>query len=842
MASTPAVSIDPITGDIVFNPTMIMGAVIAVRIYEYRNDVLIASHLRQMIVQSISCTNNQPNFSGISSVTGGVQTGPFALSVCPGTLVTFQITATDVDALNVLSLAAVSTYPGATFTQTGTNPATGTFSWTPDMNFVGTNIVILSAADDNCPYRGNDYQSVMFVVAQTTYAGPDQNYCSAQGPLTLNAIGGTNFTWSVVSGDPVLSCSNCTSTTVSPTITTTYQLTSDLVTCNNNDQVTITVVPNFTFTTSGDQAFCIPYYTSSSVPLTVTPTPAGTYTYSWDDLGSSWTSNIQSPSFSATTTTQVEVTITSELGCVLSDFIDITATIYDDAPDWTLATGAYDPCSSDPVDLTATVSYGATCDLYSVESIPFAPVVGSGTTVVLGDDELSSALPIGFDFNFYCNTYSDFYISSNGFISFDNNGGSGCCSGQLLPNNSTPNNVIAASWTDLYPPGVGSLEYFTVGTAPNRRLIVNWNDVPYCCGNTSAVKTQIVLYETSNLIEVHTTYNTTSGNIKTIGIENANGTSGLAAPGRNSVSFDATNESWRFSNSGNEPYLLTWQQPVGTDIGAGSPLNVSPSSTTTYTAVLTDVTGTCLSGTQTITIVRDNIAPVPDVTPLADVNSACSVASLTAPTATDNCTGTISGTHNATLPITAAGTTIVTWTYTDLNGNSITQNQNVVINDNLAPVPNLASLSDITAQCSVTSLTAPTATDNCSGAITGTHNATLPITNQGTTVISWTFTDASGNISTQNQNVVINDNLAPVPNSASFSDITADCSVTSLTAPTSTDNCSGAITGTHNATLPITTQGTTVVTWTYLDANGNSSTQNQNVVINDNLAPVPNSA
>ncbi len=38
--------------------------------------------------------------------------------------------------------------------------------------------------------------------------------------------------------------------------------------------------------------------------------------------------------------------------------------------------------------------------------------------------------------------------------------------------------------------------------------------------------------------------------------------------------------------------------------------------------------------------------------------------------------------------------------------------------------------------------------------------------------------------------------------------------VTALTPPTATDNCGGVVTGTNDATLPITAQGTTVVTWT----------------------------
>ncbi|PKQ60167.1 hypothetical protein BZG01_21240, partial [Labilibaculum manganireducens] len=231
-------------------------------------------------------------------------------------------------------------------------------------------------------------------------------------------------------------------------------------------------------------------------------------------------------------------------------------------------------------------------------------------------------------------------------------------------------------------------------------------------------------------------------------------------------------------------------------------------------------------------LINDTTDPVADLASLSDVTAQCEVTSLTAPTATDNCDGAISGTHSETFPITASKT--VVWTYTDGSGNSTTQTQNVVINDTTDPVADAASLSDVTAQCEVTSLTAPTATDNCDGVLTGTHTTTLPITSS--TVVTWTYTDGSGNTSTQTQNVVINDTTDPVADAASLSDVTAQCEVTSLTAPTATDNCDGVLTGTQTTTLPITSS--TVVTWIYTDGSGNTSTQTQNVVINDTTDPV----
>ena len=132
-------------------------------------------------------------------------------------------------------------------------------------------------------------------------------------------------------------------------------------------------------------------------------------------------------------------------------------------------------------------------------------------------------------------------------------------------------------------------------------------------------------------------------------------------------------------------------------------------------------------------------------------------------------------------------------------------------------------MADVTAECEVTSITAPTATDNCGGAITGTTTTTFPITAQGTTVVTWTYDDGNGNTITQTQNVIIDDVTAPVADVATLADVTAECEVASITAPTATDNCGGTITATTDAIFPITAQGTTVVTWTYDDGNGLST-------------------
>ncbi|MFH2143695.1 MAG: SBBP repeat-containing protein [Bacteroidota bacterium] len=306
-------------------------------------------------------------------------------------------------------------------------------------------------------------------------------------------------------------------------------------------------------------------------------------------------------------------------------------------------------------------------------------------------------------------------------------------------------------------------------------------------------------------------------------------TTTLTSAGGMDIYILKLNECYNSSNTISPIACTSYTSPSGNYIWTTS---------NTYLDTITN-SGGCDSIITVNLTIGDFTAPTANVPSLSNVAAQCSVVSLTAPTATDNCAGTITGTHDASLPITTQGTTVVTWTYDDGNGNSSTQTQNVIINDNTAPVADNASLTDVNAQCSISSLTSPTATDNCAGIITGIHNATLPITTQGTTVVTWTYDDGNGNSSTQTQNVIINDNIAPVADNASLTDVNAQCVVSSLTAPTATDNCIGTIAGIHNASLPITTQGTTVVTWTYDDGNGNISTQIQNVIISDNTAAVP---
>jgi hypothetical protein len=82
--------------------------------------------------------------------------------------------------------------------------------------------------------------------------------------------------------------------------------------------------------------------------------------------------------------------------------------------------------------LAALFSAGATAG--NVTPIPFAPEPGPFANRVANcDDCVSPGLPIGFDFEFFGNTYTTFNVSSNGFISFGSGSDNGCCSGRPSP-------------------------------------------------------------------------------------------------------------------------------------------------------------------------------------------------------------------------------------------------------------------------------------------------------------------------------------------------------------------------------------------------------------------------
>ena len=261
-------------------------------------------------------------------------------------------------------------------------------------------------------------------------------------------------------------------------------------------------------------------------------------------------------------------------------------------------------CVPVPIALSADVDGIMGTTAYTVASTTWSPEVIAGTSINLNDDQVSDAQPIGFSFCFFGNSYTQFYIGSNGWIGFTS-GQATTFASQTIPNTgvNVPKNCIMGPWQDWHP-GTGNnvgnyIRYQTVGVAPNRKLIVTWDNVPmYSCINNLG-RFQIVLFETTNLIR-NNIFNKpscswASGNA-TQGIHNSTGTVAYTVPGRNSSNWTTTNQSWEYIPSG-----VTWTQN-GIPIGNTMNLTVNPTQTTTYVATVALCNGTTYSDDIVVTV------------------------------------------------------------------------------------------------------------------------------------------------------------------------------------------------------------------------------------------------
>lgn len=178
---------------------------------------------------------------------------------------------------------------------------------------------------------------------------------------------------------------------------------------------------------------------------------------------------------------------------------------------------------------------------------------------------------------------------------------------------------------------------------------------------------------------------------------------------------------------------------------------------------------------------------------------------------------------------------IITRTYsvTDDAGNSINVTQSITVND--ITNPSASNPATINVQC-IGDVPAPDIlvvtdeADNCSVTPVVAHVSDISdgLTCPETITRTYSVTDDCGNQILLTQTIIVNDDTNPVP--GTITDTTGTCSVTPNT-PMATDNCSAVVMITPDVSFPITTVGTTTVTWTFTDDCGNMTTATQDVTI-----------
>ena len=255
-----------------------------------------------------------------------------------------------------------------------------------------------------------------------------------------------------------------------------------------------------------------------------------------------------------------------------------------------LGSDQYLPCGVNSTTLTADLSQcgpgGANPNQttnYGVTNIPYVAQTNTGTQLFMSDDSQQGPFNIGFTFCFFGQTYTQFYVGSNGWISFST-GQSTTFTSAPIPNAgpTIPKNCIMGPWQDWHPGLGGQIRYQVQGVAPCRKLVVSWVGVPmFSCTNNQGTF-HIVIYESTNIIENHIVNKPSclqwQNGTATQGVHNLAGTIGITVPGRNSTAWTTSNNSYRYTPSGpTVTPTLTWFQ-VGNPnpIGTGPTITVTP--------------------------------------------------------------------------------------------------------------------------------------------------------------------------------------------------------------------------------------------------------------------------
>ncbi len=264
-----------------------------------------------------------------------------------------------------------------------------------------------------------------------------------------------------------------------------------------------------------------------------------------------------------------------------------------------------------------TVSSADTVNCSNPCTILTAHVTGDTpiTADILSDDEYSPLFPIGFTFNFYGVDYTQLCIGANGSLDFTASDAGAYdpypVSAPLLGNTEKFNN-ICGPWCDIdmfysSATAIGTETYSTDGVAPFRKFVVTWcNCQMYSCA-AQRITTQIIIYETTNVIEVHITkHQICTGwyaGHAIVGVQNADGTAATTAPGRDfpSTWVNPPTEAWRFTPAGGGtsytvasipyapvPYqsssVYWYNAATGAYLGTGTTMTVCPTSSTLYKA------------------------------------------------------------------------------------------------------------------------------------------------------------------------------------------------------------------------------------------------------------------
>jgi hypothetical protein len=157
-------------------------------------------------------------------------------------------------------------------------------------------------------------------------------------------------------------------------------------------------------------------------------------------------------------------------------------------------------------------------------------VSATGTDIMsqLDDDNYAGPFDIGFNFSYYGNIYTQFYVGSNGIVGFSD-AGMNSRNETPLPNTATPNNILAWMWDDLDPTDSDNPDGHVYYKSAGGSLVIQFvNYSEYQAAAGDVITAEIILNDKG---DIKFQYQTIAPGFDVlnaaVGIENAAGTDGL---------------------------------------------------------------------------------------------------------------------------------------------------------------------------------------------------------------------------------------------------------------------------------------------------------------------------
>jgi hypothetical protein len=268
----------------------------------------------------------------------------------------------------------------------------------------------------------------------------------------------------------------------------------------------------------------------------------------------------------------------------------------------------------------------------------------------------------------------------------------------------------------------------------------------------------------------------------------------------------------------------------------------------TVTLTVTDYNSNVSTTTATVTV-KDSIPPIvitQDIVVSFDDTGAVTITALEIDNGSfDNCSIASFSLDKTSFSCSDIGSNIVTLTVTDVNGNTSSKDATVIVEEKVAPTvitQNITLELDDTGVATITTTEIDNGSfDNCSIASFSLDKTSFSCSDIGSNIVTLTVTDVNGNTSSKDAIVIVEEKIAPTVITQNITLELDDTGVATITTTDidngSFDNCSIASFSLDKTSFSCSDIGSNIVTLTVTDVNGNTSSKDATVIVEEKVAP-----